>query len=1182
MKSLEQIYLRPIIRSINPAVVVDERDVATIEQEIDEYVFTKGILKGVHTFIKAVTTPKQGKTGIWVNGYYGSGKSHFIKYLSYCLDAEHRTKALDLYVAKAHEQKDPFAEVSLAVANNDRMNVSKFTFEKIIFNIDHVSGDKNRKNVLVKVFFNQFNKFRGYNDSNIPLALYLEKQLEKVGKLDAFHTGIKTQFGGDWLGNYIDYTNAYLDKVLDIAVSLEPKLDKTTLAKGITNQQQDFRIEDLMNEFIEFLKEKPNNYRLIFLIDEVSQYIGYNTSLLLNLQTIVEGIGTNCQSKIWIVCTAQQDLGNVVERSDDKKEDFGKILGRFDTRISLESQDAAHITKIRLLDKNDDGKIDLKDFYKQHKAAIENQFSGFHDLYKNYTTEADFIETYPFVPYQFQLISDVFSAFSQAKYVGEGVKDNERSIIGITHFTAKEIKDKQVGYFVPFDQFFNDNFKKDLIHYASNLVNRAYRIDFKKENPAFSKRVVNALFMISNISEVLQKQFPATIQNIAVLLIENLNQSKKDLEVRVRNVLNELIDQKIIQEIDGIYRFFKEDEIEVANLIDSTTVSHDERLDKLYGEIISKILKKTDYKFNFGNNVFKAGVYTDSKTIGGGKGDFDILFSAYESTPIENLAHQTPRNKLVMCISEWLKTDESFKKDFYRYVKTAKFIATNRNSPGSRKDTIDVFGRDNETLIQKLRKHFEANLAETPFIIAQRVVTASELNGQNPTSRFDEAVDKLLNEVYNKNGLAGKTALTNSDLVNNAKNKQQAAATGLNTAEIELESKIILLGTGCSLDDIVKKMEEAPFGWRDLNTINTLLGLAQKGKRRFEYKNNRIETYKEFIDIALNSRERSAISIYAEQNISAQEVKAFISVVNNDIFSDNVLPLQVVDAKTVVIDFKNKLTEKIDLLDKNSEQFEGYPFYSHFKRFKKSLEALTTEREASTLFKKTEEQKQMLADQRDIISQLNEFLESRTPQYKAFLEFVKTHKDNFSSLDDSARLNAEKLAEYTQTDDKPYEQYATMLKIYRSLETALKDLVSALKEQAVSAYQAAFAELEVEQQKLNITDAAVLPDFDYLLQGIHRSKNITELRLKLRQVSDFKTDGLKALYDFQHQQVQPLQAGESSTPQYVGPETEVFTLRNDPDLLTTIKNEDDLNAYLDTLRQKLSQKLKNNKVIILK
>ena len=325
MKSLEQLYLKPITRIINPAVVVDERDAAVIQQEIEEYVFTKGILNGIHTFVKAVTTQKQGKTGIWVNGYYGSGKSHFIKYLSYCLDNEYREKALDRYVLQAREQKDPLAEITFAVASEDQRSISKFAFDKIIFNIDHFSGDKTRNSVLVKVIFNQFNKFRGYNDSNIALALYLEKELQKIGAFEAFKQEIMTQLRGEWALNYNRFATRYLNRVLDIALQFDLNLDKVALSQAISNQNQEYRIEDLIKEFVAFLKEKPNNYRLIFLIDEVSQYIGSNTSLLLNLQTIIEGIGTSCQGKIWIACTAQQDLGNVVERTDDKKEDFGKI-----------------------------------------------------------------------------------------------------------------------------------------------------------------------------------------------------------------------------------------------------------------------------------------------------------------------------------------------------------------------------------------------------------------------------------------------------------------------------------------------------------------------------------------------------------------------------------------------------------------------------------------------------------------------------------------------------------------------------------------------------------------------------------------------------------------------------------------------------------------------------------------
>ena len=1182
MTSLKQLYLRPIIRSINPAVVVDERDAGISHQEIEEYVFTKGILTGIHTFIKAITTQKQGKTGIWVNGYYGSGKSHFIKYLSYCLDKDYQKTALDHYVLKAREQKDPLADITFAVASEDQRLVSKFSVDKIIFNIDHFSGDKTRNNVLVKVLFNQFNKFRGFNSSNIALALFLEKELQQNGKFEDFKQEILKELRGEWHSNYIRFTTAFLDRVLTIAAKFDDNLDKVALKQAIANQNQEYRIEDLINELTAFLKDKPDTYRLIFLIDEVSQYIGSDTSLLLNLQTIIEGIGTSCQSKIWVVCTAQQELGNVVT-STEKQGDFGKILGRFDTRISLESQDAAQITKIRLLEKKEEAKADLKAYFKLNKAAIENQFSGFHDLYKNYVTEADFIETYPFVPYQFRLISDVFAAFSEAKYVGEGVKDNERSIIGITHFTAKQTKDQQLGYFTPFDQFFNDNFKKDLIHYATNLVNRAKNISFEKESLEFSTRVVNTLFMISNVKENAQRQLPATIQNIAVLLIENITQSKRELETRVKNVLNELVEKKIIEELDGVYRFFKEDEIEVANAIDKTEVRLDERLEYLYEEIISKIFKKTDFKFNFGNNVFRAGVRADDKTIGSGTGDFDILFSIYNNTPIQNLAHGTARNKLVICISEWFNADDTFKKEFARYVKTAKYIAAHRNS--SRKETIDGFGRSNETLIHKLRKHFEANLAQTPFIIAQRVVTPSELSGQNSANRFDEAVEKLLTEVYSKNSLAGKTALIAEDLKKNAQNAKDLI-TVLSAAEVELDGKILLLGAECTVEDVVKKMKEAPFGWRDLNTINTLLGLAQKGKRRFEYRNERIESHKEFVEKAGNSRDHSAIKVLAEQNISAQEVKAFIELVNNDIFSETLLPLQVLEAKVVVQDFKQKITAKMGILSRNCEQFEGFPFNSHFKKFKKALESLSAEREATTLFQKTREQQQTLAEQRDLMAQLNEFLQEKTPQYNAFRTFVKTHKDNFTALDDSARLNAQKLVDYIKTDDTPYAQFPTMLKIYRSLENDLKELVSTLKERTKVAYQTAFAELKGVKKDLRITENDVLPDIDDAIKNIERSNNITELQLKLRQVSDFKTDGLRDLYDFQQREHRKLHelstAAEPTSPPYGSFETEVFTFRNDPDLASIIKNQEDLDIYLSILRHKLLEKLRNNKIIILK
>src|SRR5690554_581981 len=416
---IQELYDRDIARRINPAVVVSEMEEYFINQEIDEYVFTQGITKNIYKFLNAVANKKEGKTGVWISGYYGSGKSHFIKYLFYCLNERFREKAFQNFKDSV-KNIDPLDEPNIGLVTNLQNKLNNLSIAEIIFNIDAVSDNNGEKDRITRVLLNQLNAFRGYNDSNIALALYLEKPLDKKGKFDEFKKEIKAVLKEDWDGNQIDFVEMYLNEVIDIAKKFDPLLDKESLRSGILNQNKDFTIKFLIEELKDFLLTKDENYKLLFLIDEVSQYIGSNTSLLLNLQTIIEEIGSQIGTQVWIVCTAQQDLSNLIDNTDSKTEDFGKILGRFETMISLESQDAAFITKKRVLDKNSNGIGSLNDFYKDNKGAIENQFVFDHDLYENYGDRNDFTLTYPFIPYQFRLISDVFESFSNVGYVEIG------------------------------------------------------------------------------------------------------------------------------------------------------------------------------------------------------------------------------------------------------------------------------------------------------------------------------------------------------------------------------------------------------------------------------------------------------------------------------------------------------------------------------------------------------------------------------------------------------------------------------------------------------------------------------------------------------------------------------------------------------------------------------------------
>lgn len=828
---IQELYDRDIARRINPAVVVSEMEEYFINQEIDEYVFTQGITKNIYKFLNAVANKKEGKTGVWISGYYGSGKSHFIKYLFYCLNERFREKAFQNFKDSV-KNIDPLDEPNIGLVTNLQNKLNNLSIAEIIFNIDAVSDNNGEKDRITRVLLNQLNAFRGYNDSNIALALYLEKPLDKKGKFDEFKKEIKAVLKEDWDGNQIDFVEMYLNEVIDIAKKFDPLLDKESLRSGILNQNKDFTIKFLIEELKDFLLTKDENYKLLFLIDEVSQYIGSNTSLLLNLQTIIEEIGSQIGTQVWIVCTAQQDLSNLIDNTDSKTEDFGKILGRFETMISLESQDAAFITKKRVLDKNSNGIGSLNDFYKDNKGAIENQFVFDHDLYENYGDRNDFTLTYPFIPYQFRLISDVFESFSNVGYVGEGVKNTERAILGITHYTANLCKDKEVGYFVPFDLFFNEQLEKNITHHARGILDRAYHIEQVKTDE-FSRRVVNALFMISNLGESQSVNFPANIENLSLLLMDSVDTAKLEMQNKVQKVLDVLVSKNIIQVSEGKYRFLKEDEIEVAHLIKSTPVTNQDRLDYIYSDLISKTIKPNPSITNFGNKNFKFSLNIDDKEELR-TGDFNVKFSIYDATPIENLAHATPSNNLVVGISEWLKNDNDLKGQILDYVRTQKYIRLNSSSAtGSRTETLNNFRETNKLLLKEILLRFEKAFLKTPIISNNQVIHSEELNGSNPAARFEDMVKRHMESVYRKHNLSNGYAKTNADLIANAKSTQKKTYTDLNPAEEELNSKIALMGEAPVVGDIVKSFEKAPYGWKDISTMDILLGIAKKRIQAF-------------------------------------------------------------------------------------------------------------------------------------------------------------------------------------------------------------------------------------------------------------------------------------------------------------------------------------------------------------
>ncbi len=1167
---IKELYDKDITRRINPAVVVSEMDEYSIKQEIKEYVFTPSLTRYVYKFLDVIVNKKEGKTGVWINGYYGSGKSHFIKYLFYCLNPSFREDAYTNFYSSI-DQLDALDEITESKANQINKALSNYEFCEVIFNIDAVTKKDDARNRITRVLLNQLNKIKGYNSVNIGIALYLEKVLDEQGLLQTFKDKVQAKLKAEWKDMKITtFVNSHLSTVLDIAKETYSDIDIDSLRRAITNRDLDFTIDYLISEIQEHLATQTENYKLVFLMDEMSQYIGKNTDLLLNLQTIVEEIGSKIGNKVWIVCTAQQDLSNLITNTDKQGEDFGKIMGRFETMISLESQDAAYITKRRVLDKNSTGTKELQTFFDQQKGDIENQFVFDHDLYANYADRDDFILTYPFVPYQFQLISDVFQSFSNIGYVGEGVKNTERAILGITHFTADLSKDEELGYFVSFDQFFNEQLDKNLHHTARNILQRPLGIKEVKEDP-FALRVVKALFMISSLSDHLKSNLQANVENLSVLLLNNVTQSKKDIRDKVLKVLNILVEKNIVQESAGRYRFLKEDEIEIENEIKNTTLNLEEKYTYFYESIIRKVAPPI-LNIPFETNNFKLGYSVDNKDFIT-NADIKVKYIVFESRTLTELAPSVPSDQLTIPVHTWFAQNEELRKKFDEYGKVLKYVSNNGNTQNESKRLILSKRSDkNNVLLREILDVVKKQFLTTSIISKNHIVDASDLGGNSPETRFKAMVEHHLKEVYKKLVLSNGYATSNDELKRNARDPQLPGLTELDPAELELDVKINLLGTECNVGDLVKKMKEPPYGWKDIATLDILLQIARKGKRRFEWKHESI-SLEEYANYGLNSRDRDSLTIHSVREHSQEEVNAFKNGVNGLFTERTVILNEVQDYKEAVTVFRAHLKGIMTPINKLYEEHETYSFAKGIKVYHSALSELHLTRSDEELVKLFHEKESALVKQRDSYKMAEEFILSNISEFDKIELFVNNNSANFEALGEVLQVQAEELVDFVKNSNAPWESFPAMKKSYKEINDALKHQLKEKREAVAQLYTEVLDAIDAEKERLEIDEANLTPDRQTMLDKVVKEKKLDQLEIMELKASDVRKESFKTLAEFKARK-----KAEEEGKKYTASVPVSLAAEMAP---TEIKTPEELDQYLTELRKRLMIKLANNQKIFL-
>lgn len=364
---IKNMFEKQIDRDIKGVIKVGQSDEENVYQELDEYVVTKELLKHFRDFFNNYEKGVDGytdKMGVWISGFFGSGKSHFLKILSYLLkNSTVEGKRAIEYFTDGKKIEDPMLIAEMTKAGTIESDV-------MLFNIDSKGSAKvgSGKEAIVEVFMKVFNEMQGYCGS-IPYLAEFERQLDNEGRFEEFKAKFEANAGAPWEKKRQAFA-VIQDKVVKTLVEMDFMSEEAARnwcknAKG----SYDLSIEKFVSLVQEYCAKKGPNHHVIFLVDEIGQYIADDTQLMLNLQTIVEDLGTACKGKAWVIVTSQEDIDSITKT---KGNDFSKIQGRFDTRLSLSASNVDEVIRKRVLAKNETATQTLRLLYEQKESIIKN------------------------------------------------------------------------------------------------------------------------------------------------------------------------------------------------------------------------------------------------------------------------------------------------------------------------------------------------------------------------------------------------------------------------------------------------------------------------------------------------------------------------------------------------------------------------------------------------------------------------------------------------------------------------------------------------------------------------------------------------------------------------------------------------------------------------------------------
>ena len=1027
-----------------------------------------------------------------------------------------------------------------------------------------------------------FYNYLGFYGENLKVAK-LEQFIEKRGKTAEFRRVFEEKNGGPWLESR-DAFAFFEDDVVETLKEVLGMSDDAARNWFNGTETVETSIAQLVSEMKEYVDNKPGDFRLLFMVDEVGQYVGGDTDLLINLQSLVEKIGSECNGKIWVVCTGQEAIDEIIKARENE---FSRIQARFKTRLSLTSSSADEVIQERILKKKPEVEPALEQVYSQNDSVLRNLFS-FTDAMldiKGYTGPQDFARNFPFVPYQFIIMQKVFAEIRKHGNSGKHLSGGERSMLSGFQEAAQKIQDKDEYALAPFYLFYDtvhtflDSSIRRVIERCQKAADNGDGIEQQDVD------VLKLLYLIRYVDDI-----PANLDNIVILMADDIRIDKITTRKIVGASLDHLLSQNYIGRTGDTYNFLTDEEQDIQRDIYKNTQVDTSAIVERIGQMIFADIYTTK-KYRHGKYDFPFDKMVDTTSIGAVTGGMRLRIMTVATDTVEKseLRLMTEsKNQAIVVLSE-----TPYYESLEKAMKVRKYVKQ-RNVAQLPKSVQDII-RNHQDEANKYEASAEEDLKKA-IVDAEFYVDGEriEVKGGDVKSKLDQALEYLVTHVYSELGLITKNADTDADILavlqGDHLNGVMAGMEENHDAAVKMEEYLEMQDAKklpTSMADVQSRYQAIPYGWKEIDIAVVAAMLIYDQKVTIKYSGETIQPGNPKLpDMLRKKSEIGRTSISKRQIITATKMRAV-----KELLREYFDVMDVPDDEDGLVGYiVEKFEEQKTHYEKLNERYEGHKYPDHHLVTKalSLMESVLSQRKDNTsLIDRLLKEEDNLLDNKDDMQSVEGFFKNQVQVFDAAVRMEAELRNDLSYLqkEEEANQALNQIRKITIVEAGQSSVYKRIPKL-----NGLMDIVREGHGRLLEAKRAEILEIirqclaEIHTLAGDVYDARAISEradkfFDQQKTRVAELESLQLLDGLVPQMWGYKDDTVNKIDSIVHPKtpvaptVKPNEGGAVTPPAAKKVIKNVYRQAAFPS--KTLESQEDIDAYVERMRAYLTAMMKD-------